>query len=401
MNICLVSREYPTDDHMGGIGTYSEKTARALARLGQDVSVITETVGTASTRIEDDVRVVRLSAPRSGRLRTIRRSFAVARAVGQLPSRPDVVQVSEYRAEGLVLALRRPRGLKLVTRLATPTFLITELNRGSGAGRARAASYYDPLERWQTRRSDGIIALTDALAEVVCGAWRIARERVVTIHNSVDFEERFARAGAELPHELNGVRYLLYFGRLEERKGVHILAEALPRVLERHPQLHAVFAGDSVLTFKGQTLRAYVERCNDRDRDRLHFYPRLPHRQLYPLVKHAQLAVLPSLWEGLGNVSLEALDCGTPVVATLGCGFGEVVEDGQSGMLVPPGDADALAEALLTLLGDPQRLARMRSAAALRAQRFHADRVMGDLLRFYQGLMSAASTVPTRAPDVA
>ncbi len=402
MNICLVSREYPTDDHSGGIGTYTEKTARGLAQLGQTVSVITETAGAASTRMEEGVLVVRLAPPTGGRLRTIRRAYAVAQAIKRLPHPPDLIQASEYRAEAIFLAAQLRRRARLVTRLATPTFMVQGLNRGSGAGRVRSGAYYDPLERWQTRRSDGIIAITNALAEVVCNRWAIPRERVRTIPNSVDFDKRFGAQPASLPEALIGRDYLLYFGRLEERKGVHILAEALPRVLERYPQLHAAFAGENVLTYRGETLQACVERYNARFGDRLHFFPRLPHRQLYPLVKGALVAVLPSLWEGLGNVSLEALDAGTPVIATLGCGFGEVVEDGKSGVLVEPGNVAALQGALLAVLSDRDRVAQMRGAARDRAEHFHPDRILHHLLAYYRSLMGgAASRAAVNAPDAA
>jgi glycosyltransferase involved in cell wall biosynthesis len=224
---------------------------------------------------------------------------------------------------------------------------------------------------------------------------------VATIRNSIDFDRRFAALSETLPVELAGQEYLIYFGRLEERKGVHILGQALPSVLERHPRLHAVFVGDNVLTYRGMTLQAFVEQCNRRYRDRLHFFPRLPQRHLYPLVKHAQIAVLPSLWEGLGNVSLEALDAGTPVIATLGCGFGEIIEDGKSGLLVPPADVPALGAALLSLLADRDRLAGMGAAARERAKLFHPERMMRELVAYYERVLGVAPPKTEVAPDAA
>lgn len=403
MNICLVSREYPTDDHTGGIGTYTEQTARALAQGGQTVSVITEASGDPSVRLEHGVRVVRLARQSSGRLRTLRRALAVARAVRTLPEPPDIIQASEYRAEGVVIALHRARQTKLVTRLATPTFLVRRLNRGSSelphSGRA---PYYESLERWQTRQSDGIIAISHAIGDVIAAEWRLPRDRMVTIPNSVDFAQRFESGAEPLPAELAGLDYLVYFGRLEERKGVHILGQALPAVLDRYPNLHAVFAGDSVGTYQGVSLGDYVKRLNARHLERLHFFSRRSQRALYPLVKQALVAVLPSLWEGLGNVSLEALDCGTPVIATEGSGFSDVIEDGRSGLLVPPGDVSGLSGALLTLLADRARLAHMGSAASHRAAEFHPERVIQRLLDFYGSLMpSRTSGLRAGAPDAA
>lgn len=387
MNVCLVSREYPTDDHAGGIGTYTEKTARGLARLGHTVYVITEAEGAPSTRVENGVTVLRLAAPQ-GRARLVARARSVSHALENLPHVPDIVQACEHRAEGFWYALRRHPRTKLVTRLATPSFLVHELNSHAEVRKngMRARYYFDPLERLQTRRSDAIFSLSDALADIVCERWHIPRERVATIPNGVDFAARYASQAGELPAELAGKEFLIYFGRLEERKGVHILAQALPEVLAAYPELHVVFAGNNLLTYMGRPMQAFVEQCNQPYLDRLHFFPRLPQRQLYPLLDHALLAVLPSLWEAMGNVSLEALDMGKPVVATRGSGFGEVIEDGRSGLLLPPGDVQALRQALLSLLADRERLSRMSLAAKERAGRFSLDRTTQELLRFYESL---------------
>jgi glycosyltransferase involved in cell wall biosynthesis len=389
MHICLVSREYPTEDHTGGIATYTEKTAQSLARLGHRVTVITESRAETSGGIADGVTFVRLAAAQVPP-RFATRARAVAQAIKRLPIAPDIVQVCEYRAEGFWYSFLPRQHTKLVTRLATPTSLVDRLNRHEqGAGtRTRVV---DRFERLQTRRSDAILSPTDALADLVCDEWKIPRHRVTTIRTGVEFAHRYSSCATVLPAELRGREYIIYFGRLEERKGVHILAQALPRVLATYPHIHAVFVGN-VQSYRGQSLQTYVEQHNEEYRDRLHFFPRLAQPQLYPLLKHALFAVLPSLWENLANTCLEALDMGKPVVATLGCGFGEVIEEGRSGMLVPPGDAGALEQALISMLVNDGRLREMSSAAKMRAEAFSQDIVIQDLLRFYETLHGADRT---------
>jgi glycogen(starch) synthase len=390
MRICLISREHASDNHAGGIGTYTEKTARGLAAVGHTVHVITETAGERSVIDEEGVQVHRLPAPRSARLRTLIRARAVAHELNSLSWEPDVVQACEFGAEASLYALWRPAHTKLVTRLATPSFLVRRLN---GASPRAAQRQVDFLERFQTRRSDAIISITAALARVVTDEWTIAPERMRVIKTGVDFRKRFASAGSELEPELRGRQYLIYFGRLEERKGVHILAQALPGVLAAHPDLHFVFAGNS-LDYHGRPMREFVERCNEGALDRVHFYPRLPQRELYTLLAGARFAVLPSLWEGMGNVVLEALDIGKPVLATRGSGFQELVEDGISGLLVPPGDVTSLQDAMLELLADPERIARMSEAARRRAEAFSLDVAVGDLAEFYEQLINVG--MPTK-----
>jgi glycosyltransferase involved in cell wall biosynthesis len=391
MKICLISREYPSDFHAGGAGTYTEKTARALAALGQTVTVITEASGNPSIQVEDGVEVRRLAPARLigpvkvPYTRTFARARSVAREVQRLPDVPDIVQACEFGAEAFWYAGRKHPSTRLVTRLATPEFLVAELSSGSG-GRTIRTRYSNWMERTQTGQSDAIISPSAALADIVCRRWGIARDRVTIVRTGVDFAERYAGQAAELPAELKGHDYVLYFGRLEERKGVHILADALPEVLAAHPQLHFVFAGNNFLTYKGQPMQAYVERRNAKYLDRVHFLPRLPQRQLYPVIQSSLFVVLPSLWESLANATLEALDMGKPVVATLGGGFAEVLEDRRSGVLVPPGDAPALRDALLWLQADRGRLSQMSEQARARAECFRLPRVAARLLDFYEGL---------------
>jgi glycogen(starch) synthase len=393
MNICLVSREYPTEDHTGGIATYTEKTARTLVRLGQTVTVITESARQPGSTNQGGITVIQLPVPRKG-WSVVGRSFAVAQAIKSLPRKQDIVQACEYRAEAFWYALRGHSQTRLVTRLATPSALVAELNGNETQSRLRNR-LVNSLERLQTQRSDAIISPTEALADLVCQRWGIPRERVTTMRTGVDFALRFESSKHTVPADLVDRQYLLYFGRLEERKGVHVLAQALPRVLAAHQQLHIVFAG-SVQQFRGQSLRTFIEQCNEPFRDRLHFLPRMSQDELHPLLDGALAVVLPSLWENLANTCLEALDMGKPVIATLGCGFGEVIDDGECGLLVPPGDVAALEDALLRLLSDPARIEKMSQAARARAEYFGLDKVTDRLLAFYEALLQRHSPDESR-----
>ena len=157
---------------------------------------------------------------------------------------------------------------------------------------------------------------------------------------------------------------LLTVGNLKPQKAHDVLIRALP-AMRAHPDARLIILGDGPLRTETAAL---VERLGLGDRVRLPGFRTDP----FPFMEAADLFVLSSVWEGFGMVLIEALACGTPVVST-DCPSGprEVLADGAYGILTPPGDVEALAEAIDRALGqpaDPDRLKR-------RAEDFSPDRV--------------------------
>src|SRR5688572_29099023 len=151
MRIVLISPEYPPGTHTGGIGTNTATVARALARRGHDVRVVTR--GPGDEYADDGVSVLRLDrrwlpSPIAEHLLANRQIAAAARRF-----RPDIVQAPEY--EGEAWWLTRWSEIPIVTRLATPTYVLAELNRW---GTSRRLSLVQRLERSQARRSAAVLA---------------------------------------------------------------------------------------------------------------------------------------------------------------------------------------------------------------------------------------------------
>jgi glycosyltransferase involved in cell wall biosynthesis len=391
MKLCLISREYPPETHIGGIASYTYKTAAALARLGHAVHVVTAAWKPGAEYEENGVHVHRFAEPRikPREAQAVAHARRVAETIAAIAGRFDVIQACEWGGEAAWYALAPQRRAPLVTRLATPLFLVEQLNQNSRYG-ARGL-VYRYMEYTQTRRSDGIISPTRALAEIVCRGWKIAPERVTVVPTGMDPAPVLANSGGPLPEVLQGQDYLLYFGRLEERKGVHILGQALPAVLAAHPTLKAVFVGDD-LTYRGGSMQAAIIAVNQAHADRLIFLPRLPQGELFPIIKAARLVALPSLWENLANTCLEAMQLGRPVVVTRHCGFEEVIEDNISGFLVEPGDARDLERCLLSVLADPSLLANVGAGAARRVGEFAIDPMAARLAEYYATLIHDTQT---------
>jgi len=384
MKLAFISREFPPTRQASGIATYTEKTSRALAALGNEVHVFSE-AHTAAAHDEHraGVHIHRLPDPsvKPREVRTLRRAFDVEMALRKYGPF-DVVQACEWEGEAAIYA-RFPQG-PLITRLATPLYLVERLNRMS-AGERRRYAVVRALERWQTRLSKTVISPSRSLADMVIRDWDLDANRVHLMPTGIELP--LAGADGPLPEGVGNNPYVLYFGRLEVRKGVVTWIHALPDVLGRNPGLDAVFAGDD-LKLDGVPFSEYGRRrCGDQAA-RLKFLRRLPQSSLFPLIRNARLVVLPSRWENLANAALEAMALGRPVVATEGSGFAELIEHGVTGWLVPPDDATALANAVNTALSDPARLREVGEAARHRAQDFSLDRMVGRLEELYQDVLS-------------
>jgi glycosyltransferase involved in cell wall biosynthesis len=183
-----------------------------------------------------------------------------------------------------------------------------------------------------------------------------------------------ARRGLGLPGDAFVVACV---GRLHPQKGHGYLFEAIAAVHARIPGLICLIAGDGPL--RGE-LEAEAQRHGLGAACR--FLGVLDSTQ--PLYDAADVTALPSLYEGMPNVVLEAMATGCPVIATTVDGSVEVVEDGVTGLLVPPADAPALGRALLELAGDPERRRTMGKAARAAAERLHGiDRMVTALEALY------------------
>jgi glycosyltransferase involved in cell wall biosynthesis len=180
---------------------------------------------------------------------------------------------------------------------------------------------------------------------------------------------------------------VLFVGRLAEQKRVHDLLKALDLLQHVQQDLRSLIVGEG-------TLRDYLEdTAHAYDLDgRLRF---LGHRDDVPrLMAAADVVVLPSAYEGLPNVVLEAMRFGKPVVATAAPGTTEVVVDGETGVLVPVGNVMLLARAIRDVVRDPVEAARMGEAGRARAESlFRVDTMVEKFAELYETLAQSKGIV--------
>lgn len=152
---------------------------------------------------------------------------------------------------------------------------------------------------------------------------------------------------------------LLFVGRLSAQKGLDVLLRAMAR-MRSSVSLDVVGDGDERANLESLARELAIG-------DRVQWHGSLPNHRLVPFYRSAAALVVPSIDEGLGLVAVEAQLCEAPVVASDSGGLTDVVQHQRSGLLVPPGDADALATALDELLARPDRGAALGAAGRLHA----------------------------------
>ncbi|MEQ8767387.1 MAG: glycosyltransferase [Planctomycetota bacterium] len=219
---------------------------------------------------------------------------------------------------------------------------------------------YRFTQKWRRQ----VIAVSQRTAQYLVDERGIDSDRVQVIPYGVDLTRFTPGKSAGLRAELDldpGARILVTVARLVDEKGHRFLIEAARSILETCPEAHFAFLGDGPLAEDIAT-RAKSLGIDD------HIHLLGFRRDVSALLTSADIFVLPSLYEGLPNAVLEAMAAARPVVATAVDGTQEAVVDGETGLLVPPGDPDALVDPIVRLLQEPDTRTEMGIAGRARVE---------------------------------
>jgi glycosyltransferase involved in cell wall biosynthesis len=236
--------------------------------------------------------------------------------------------------------------------------------------------------QWVLRRADRIVTVSNAVGRIHLAAGLLSEEPV-TVYNVPP--ERVPADGEGETRARWGVPenapLVLYVGKQSFGKGTDVLLEAARRVLEASPSVHFLLVGRK-------------EPLIPIPRDpRVIATGPLPHEQVMKLYPAADVVVLPAVWkEPFPRSLLEAMTFGKPVVATRAGGIPELVVDEESGILVPPKDADALARALRRVCDDRALAERLGRRGRMRLENdFSASSSLSRLLSVYEDLAAGGS----------
>jgi D-inositol-3-phosphate glycosyltransferase len=388
----------------GGMNVYVRESARALGRMGVEVDVFTRSQDAGIRRIVplgEGARVIHLPA---GPERPMPREI-VHQHLPEFVAGIEAFRESEDLAYDLIHAhywLSGVAGLELRERWDTPVVQMFHTLGRLKNSVARAPNELEPdlriaEETRITGAVDRIIAANSVERAHLVWYYGAPADRIAVIPCGVDTElfQPMGAATAKGLLELPPDPLLLYVGRLQPIKGLETLLEAMAH-LDGGTRLLIVGGDqDEPENGHGEYLRGRVAALDLGARVR--FLGAQPQERLRLFYAAADATVMPSYYESFGMVALEAMACGSPVVASRVGGLTTTVRDGVTGFLVPEGDAAALAERLAAVLAEPRLRERLGREATRWAAEHRwpcvAERVCG----LYAELQPAASQHLDRA----
>lgn len=363
-SVVLVSRDFPPN-HGGGIATFNKDLAEALAAEGNLVHIITQSPDINRVDFENGVWVHRMVI-----CEIALSTEAIERKIPQhvwnwsataleetkriATHRPiDVVEAPIWDCEGAAFLLCGQ--LPLVTSLHTTLHFWMESH-----------PEYKNDQEWMTSFGRPMLALECELMTKACGVRANSRAIVQEIERAYDFVFDTNKTQV-VPHGMsprstkssaptsNGRPEILFVGRLEPRKGIDVLLSAIPQVLEVVPDVCFRVIGDDTLlgsdgrTYKEKFLALYA---NQGWLEKVTFEGRVSDEILQEAYARCDIFVAPSRFESFGLVFLEAMREGKPVIGCAAGGMPEVVSNEINGLLVEPGNVEALTQAILRLIHD-------------------------------------------------
>lgn len=390
MRVLMLSWEYPPHV-VGGLGRHVAELVPALVKQGVEIDLLSPRwAGGEPLERSEGLTVRRISPPdvpmSDFYTRAWQTNIKLEEAAAELCQDGDIqlIHNHDWLTAFSAGALKRSFKIPLLA-----TVHATEIGRGRGHLATDQSRAIHGVEWWLTYEAWRLIACTHFMADEIGDSFKVPIDKIDVIPNGVKADHFERWEGTDLSrfrsmYALPGEDIVFYVGRIVHEKGLHVLVEAVPRVLAEHPQAKFVIAGT------GPLLGALRNRAwglgvgekvlftgfiADDDRDRLY--------------KVASCAVFPSLYEPFGIVALEAMAAKTPVVVTEVGGLKEVVQHGETGVTVYPDDVASLSWGINHTLARPDWAAqRVEKAHKMVLQEYTWESIAARTVKVYERIVA-------------
>lgn len=410
MRIAILTNEYPPYTY-GGAGVHVEYLTRELARVHDGVHEVQvlcfgdQRVSEPPLSVEGVEPPVDLPA-RDGRHAKFFATLAQNLVMSGRLADVDIVHCHTWYTHFAGCLVKQLQGVPLV--LTTHSLEPHRPWKVEQLGTAYHASTW--VERTAYQTADGVVAVSEAMKHDVQSLYGVPPERIRVIHNGIDLDQYRPTPDLAVLASLGidpEVPYVLFVGRITRQKGIIHLVNAI-RYFHAGTQV-VLCAGAPDTPEIAAEMGEAVERAKAQSRNPvLWIAEMLPREQVITLYTHAAIFVCPSIYEPFGIINLEAMACETPVVASAVGGIPEVVEHGETGLLVAPEVISAdevqprhpeqfsrdLGAAVNILLDDPSlRLQMARRARERVEQQFSWTSIANATLDFYADRVRARGRI--------
>ena len=416
MRICLLT--YRGNPYSGGQGIYIYYLSREFQRMGHEVEVIasaplpnvSEGVGLHQLRsssiyhpggsfrknlpkVRKPVDLHELCASRLGIFaEPWAFSFRAYAKIKELckQRRFDIIHDNQGLGYGLLLMKRLRIPVIATIHHPLPIDRQADLEQANGLReRWRIKKFYSfiRMQAFVAQRLDRIITVSQSSAKDTRLFFKVPADKFRVVYNGIDTE--IYNRNEDASQNRDGL--IIVANTDDRKKGVLYLLQALQMLGKDEIKLTIVDDAErhsSYIEDVGPLPSYGFKLVRKLNLDGMvHFTGRLTHEELAQHYSAAQIAVVPSLYEGFGIPAAEAMACGTPIIATTGGALPEVV--GDAGILVPPGNADALAVAIKQLLNDKKAQRQMSEAGRKRVrEKFNWEQAARQTLEVYQEVLS-------------
>ncbi|MGV3658316.1 MAG: glycosyltransferase family 4 protein [Chitinophagaceae bacterium] len=392
LRIAYISYEFPPETAFGGISTYTYQVSDCMRRLHCEVEVFAGSLkeNNLNQTLPNGVVLHRIK----GELRETFRSRVAKYVTERHAQKPfDIIEGPEYGAEGIEVKKALPQ-VPFVVKFHIPTFYIKALHHDLKKDRlkyklknALGIGKYNrqkDAEYRMTMLGDAWVAPSQSMAQIIADNWAMDINKIAVIPNPLIPSDELL----QIPIETNN-NCVTYMGRLEARKGVHLLAQAIPAVLQQHPKTLFRFIGKTNVGPDGKgTMMDYLKQQLAAWPQNIEFVDYVPPQQVPQWLAQTDICVFNSLWENFGYVCLEAMSAGRGIVASQNGGMYDMLHDIDGGILVDPLDVQALQKALIHLLQNGQQRMQMGARCRQKAVDFYGHKVPRMQLQFYHDVVA-------------
>ena len=392
MVIAYISYEHPESISGGGIGTYIGQLSKLMALRGHHVEVFSGTFDTINSHLNIDGYQLNLifAETKEDFRKNVLSVFEVRHQLVSF----EIMESPEFGADALYIKKAYPK-LPLTLKLHTPSFLVEELNAFNRSWKDKLRFTVGGLLRgkmskpyWRYRKNDDleyelfnlaetISSPSKSLAKIVGKRWN--NKKIVSIL-PLPFEVSDELKKIKYPELSSQGITVTFIGKLEKRKGILDLMNAVPQILRLFPTIRFRFVGKGSFSPNPKLdMISYIKTKLHIYEDSLEFLGFQDYDRLPIILEESHICIFPSHWENFPNVCLEAMAARRLVIGTNNGGMADMIINNTNGILIPPNSPKAIFKAVIGLVRNLNELENLRDSAQKTILSNYNGLLIGDL----------------------